>query len=368
YARRKSYWKRLRNAEMSAKPDNGGSAHAHGSSQESARSVAQETQPRSQADERPDLSDLPDLPERPNDYLLSVVLPIFNEEQCAAECVRRLQETMKKLGCRYELIFVNDGSSDRTLEILRGEKARDRSIRILNFSRNFGHQISITAGIDHARGDALVILDSDLQDPPEFIVTLVQKWKEGYDVVHAQRISRKGDPLLKKILAAGYYRFLNQVSEIDMVIDVGDFRLISRRAAEAIKCLGERHRYIRGMMCWIGYRQIIVQYEREPRLAGESKFSLVKQARFAIEGIFSFSTFPMRLATWCGVIFLVVAIAMAIARLLGIHLPGHSATVMILLLVIGGLQLICLGALGQYIGYIYAETKRRPLYFLTEIE
>src|SRR5262249_18822184 len=158
----------------------------------------------------------------------------------------------------------------------------------------FGHQMAITAGLDYAKGDAVVILDSDLQDPPEFIVQLVAKWKAGYDVVHAQRLRRQGDPALKQILAAAYYRFLTRISEVEMPLDVGDFRLISQRAAEAIRRMQERHRYVRGMMCWIGYRQTTVQYDREQRFSGQSKFSLSKQAQFALEGIFSFSTFPMR--------------------------------------------------------------------------
>ncbi len=309
---------------------------------------------------------------RESDFLLSVVLPIYNEEACALECVRRLQATMQKLQCRYELLFVNDGSTDQTLAILRSEKSRDPSIKILNFSRNFGHQPAISAGLDHAEGDAIVILDSDLQDPPEFIVPLVAKWKEGYDVVHAQRRNRAGDSVLKKVLAAGYYRFLTRISEVELPIDVGDFRLISRRVADAIKQLRERHRYIRGMMCWVGFNQTTIQYDREPRFSGKSKFSLANQLKFALEGLFSFSTFPMRVATYIGFFVLGVALLILLGTIYAYFTPmGISplwGAILFTILFIGSVQLICLGLLGEYIGYTYAETKQRPLYFLFEIE
>lgn len=310
--------------------------------------------------------------ENGTDFLLSVVLPIYNEEACALECVRRLQATMQKLQCRYELLFVNDGSTDRTLSILRDEKSRDPSIKILNFSRNFGHQPAISAGLDHAKGDAVVILDSDLQDPPEFIVQLVAKWKEGHDVVHAQRRNRAGDSALKKILAAGYYRFLTRISEVELPIDVGDFRLISRKAADAIKLLRERHRYIRGMMCWVGFHQTTIQYDRDPRFSGKSKFSLARQAKFAMEGLFSFSTFPMRVATYIGLFVMCVALLILMGTVYTFFNPvGISplwGVILFTVLFVGSIQLICLGLLGEYIGYTYEETKQRPLYFLFEIE
>jgi dolichol-phosphate mannosyltransferase len=307
-----------------------------------------------------------------SDYLLSVVLPIYNEESCARECIRRLQATMTQLGCRYELLFVNDGSTDQTLNILRDEKSRDPSIKILNFSRNFGHQPAISAGLDHATGDAVVILDSDLQDPPEFIVPLVKKWQEGFDVVHAQRTRRAGDPALKKILAHWYYRFLSRISEVELPVDVGDFRLISRRAADIIKQMRETHRYIRGMMCWVGFHQATVQYDRDPRFSGESKFSLQRQFQFAMEGLFSFSTFPMRVATYLGLAVLLISLAVLVATVYAYINPIGIApiwgAVLFAILFIGGSQLVCLGLLGEYIGYTYAETKRRPLYVLFEIE
>ncbi len=310
--------------------------------------------------------------ENGTDFLLSVVLPIYNEEACALECVRRLQATMQKLQCRYELLFVNDGSTDQTLSILRDEKSRDPSIKILNFSRNFGHQPAISAGLDHAKGDAVVILDSDLQDPPEFIVQLVAKWKEGHDVVHAQRRNRAGDSALKKILAAGYYRFLTRISEVELPIDVGDFRLISRKAADAIKLLRERHRYIRGMMCWVGFHQTTIQYDRDPRFSGKSKFSLARQAKFAMEGLFSFSTFPMRVATYIGLFVMCVALLILMGTVYTFFNPvGISplwGVILFTVLFVGSIQLICLGLLGEYIGYTYEETKQRPLYFLFEIE
>lgn len=306
------------------------------------------------------------------DYLLSVVLPIYNEESCARECIRRLQATMKQLQCRYELLFVNDGSSDQTLNILREEKQKDPSIKILNFSRNFGHQPAISAGLDHATGDAVVILDSDLQDPPEFIVQLVAKWQEGYDVVHAQRTRRSGETALKKILAHWYYRLLSRISEVELPVDVGDFRLISRRAADIIRQMRESHRYIRGMMCWVGFNQVTVQYDRDSRFSGESKFSLTRQAQFAMEGLFSFSTFPMRVATYIGALVLGVSLLMAIATVVAHFYPFGVepmwGAVLFAILFVGGWQLVCLGLLGEYIGYTYAETKRRPLYVLFEIE
>jgi glycosyltransferase involved in cell wall biosynthesis len=310
--------------------------------------------------------------ERKSDFLLSVVLPIYNEEACARECIRRLQATMKQLGCRYELLFVNDGSTDQTLNILRDEKSRDPSITILTFSRNFGHQPAISAGLDHATGDAVVILDSDLQDPPEFIIQLVGEWQKGFDVVHAQRRRRVGESAIKKILAHWYYRFLSRISEVELPVDVGDFRLISRRAADIIKQMRESHRYIRGMMCWVGFSQITVQYDRDPRFSGQSKFSLTRQFQFAMEGLFSFSTVPMRLAMYLSLIIFLIALVVLVATIYACFHPIGImpiwGVVLFTILFIGGSQLLCLGLLGEYIGYTYAETKRRPLYVLSHVE
>lgn len=311
-------------------------------------------------------------PGRPADFLLSAVLPIYNEEECVSECVKRLEAVMEKLGCRYELVFVNDGSRDRTLEMLTELKGKNDSIRILNLSRNFGHQVAITAGIDHAKGDAIVVLDSDLQDPPEVIPSLLEKWKEGFDIVHAQRVGRKGETFGKKLFAAVYYRLLRQISDVEVPVDVGDFRLISRRAVDAVKTMRERHRYVRGMICWVGFRQVCVPYERDARYAGVPKYDLVNAAKLAAGGIFSCSTVPMRIASYAGFTAVIASIAFvcvtAYAHIF-LKMPPHQWELMaILVMFMGGVQLLCLGIACEYIGYLYEETKLRPLYFFTEIE
>lgn len=323
------------------------------------------------------MSDAP--PSKLSKKLISVVLPIYNEESCAEQCLQRMHSVMEQLLPRYdyELVFVNDGSSDNTLEILKGERQKNKSVRILNFSRNFGHQMAISAGLEHAKGEAIIVLDSDLQDPPEFIPKLIEKWEEGYDVVHAQRIRRHGETAFKKVVSATYYRFLKEVSEIEIPVDVGDFRLLSRRAVDAINSLPERHRYIRGMACWVGFKQTILPYEREQRFAGVPKYTLAKLAKLAFDGVFSFSTFPLRIASYIGYFCLLLSFAtflLLVFLLVSWHPDQGAAWTLIttfftfMLLLIGGVQLISLGIVGEYIGYLFAETRRRPLYLVSEIE
>lgn len=306
--------------------------------------------------------------QRPTDFLLSVVLPIYNEEQCASECVRRLQAVMQKNGYRYELIFVNDGSTDNTLAILREARQSDNNIRLLNFSRNFSHQIAISAGLQHVNGDCIVVLDSDLQDPPEFIPKLIEKWQEGFDVVHAQRIKRHGETVFKKVVAATFYRILAEISSVQIPVDVGDFRAMDAKVVRAINQLPERHRYVRGMVCWVGYRHTIIPYERDQRFAGKPKYSLRKLIKLAFEGIVSFSNTPLRVPAYVGIVLLAAsALVLGAAIIEFAHDTNRVLLIVIFVtLFVGGIQLICLGMMGEYLGYVYEETKHRPLYYLLD--
>lgn len=304
------------------------------------------------------------------DFLLSVIIPVFNEESLILESVKRLTAVMTQLGCRYELIFINDGSHDRTLELLKQEQLKNSRIRILNFSRNFGHQTAITAGADHAKGDAVVIIDADLQDPPELIKEMIEKWQQGYDVVYARRKSRLGESAFKKLTALFFYRLVHKVSNVDIPVDVGDYRLLSRRALNDLNKMRERHRYVRGLVAWLGYKQTFVEYDRDKRFAGETKYSLMKMIRFSIDGLSAFSIAPLRLATLLG--FACAAFSfLYIVYAVFVHLIGYTVagwtTVVIAIFFLGGIQLICLGILGEYIGMIHDESKQRPLYLIDEV-
>ena len=304
------------------------------------------------------------------DFLLSVIVPVYNEEALILESIKRLNAVMTQLGCRYELLFINDGSHDRTLELLKQEQLKNSRIRIINFSRNFGHQMAITAGADHAKGDVIVIIDADLQDPPELIKDMLEKWQQGYDVVYARRKSRLGESAFKKLTALYFYRLVRKVSNVDIPVDVGDYRLMSRRALNDLNQLRERHRYVRGLVAWLGYKQTFVEYDRDKRFAGETKYSLMKMLRFSIDGLSSFSIAPLRLATLLG--FASAALSfLYILYAVAVHFLGHTVTgwttVVIAVFFLGGIQLICLGILGEYIGMIHDESKKRPLYLVDEV-
>lgn len=303
--------------------------------------------------------------------LLSVIVPCFNEEGVILETYKRLSALRKLIGeCDLELVFVDDGSRDGTLALLRDLATRDPALRVLAFARNFGHQVAVTAGIDAARGDALVIIDADLQDPPEVIPEMLAKWREGYDVVYGTRVDRPGESWFKLLTARVFYRVLNQVSDVPIPLDTGDFRLISRRVADTLRAMPERDRFLRGMVSWVGFRQYPLPYRRAARFAGETKYPLRKMFRFATDGILSFSSVPLQLSVGLGLLSAALALigivyALVLRIFTDIWVEGWTA-LMIAVLFIGGVQLISVGILGAYVGRIYNEIKRRPLYVVQE--
>ncbi|WP_338818488.1 putative glycosyltransferase [Moorella thermoacetica] len=298
----------------------------------------------------------------------TIIIPVYNEEEVIRETYRRLTLVMQSLGEPYELLFVNDGSEDQTAKIIEALAETDDSVRLLNFSRNFGHQIAITAGMDYARGDAIVIIDADLQDPPELIPRMIEKWQEGYEVVYARRVQRKGETLFKKWTASLFYRTLRMMTEVDIPLDTGDFRLIDRKVCDVMHGIREKSRFIRGLISWIGFRQAAIEYIREERFAGKTKYPLKKMLRLAIDGITSFSHKPLKLATYLGLALSLPSFAYLVFSL-GLKIFNASTIsggrwLITLLLLLNGMNFILLGILGEYIGRIYDETKDRPLYIL----
>ncbi len=302
--------------------------------------------------------------------LVSVIVPLYNEEQVIDEMYRQVRETMEKTGQNYEVIMVNDGSRDRTCVKARAIAEKDNHFKLINFSRNFGHQIAITAGMDYSAGDAVVIIDADLQDPPEMIQTMIDKWHEGYDVVYAVREKRKGESLFKSFTAALFYRLLKKLANIDIPLDTGDFRLMSRRVVNALRASKEKHRFVRGMVCWVGYRHIGIPYVRNERFAGETKYPFRKMVRFAIDGITSFSFVPLQIASYFGLLvsavsFIGILTVIAVKLFTDLALPGWSSQ-MVITLFLGGVQLTAIGIIGEYVGRIYDEVKQRPLYIVAD--
>ena len=300
----------------------------------------------------------------------TIVVPMFNEAETIPEMHRRMSAMLDGLDGPSELILVNDGSRDNSLELLRGIAARDARVKVLSFSRNFGHQMAITAGIDYARGDAVVVIDADLQDPPEVIPQLAAAWRAGAELVYAVRAERKGETWFKKTTAALFYRLIASVTELKIPADSGDFRLMDRKVVEALKQVREHHRFMRGLSVWVGFKQAAVTYVRNERFAGETKYPLKKMVRFAADGITSFSYVPLQLATTAGFVFAGLALV-AIPVVAGLRLIGSDffygqATTLISVLILGGIQLIFLGILGEYLGRIYDEVKQRPLYIVSE--
>lgn len=303
--------------------------------------------------------------------LVSIVTPVFNEADVIALFYERVRRAMAGLDATaYELIFVDDGSTDGSYDKLVALANAGADTKIIKFSRNFGHQIAITAGVDLAKGDAVVVIDADLQDPPEVIKTFVEKWREGYDVVYGVRAKRDGESRMKLLTAAVFYRLLHRIIKLDIPIDVGDFRLMSRRVVEHLKELKEKDRFVRGLVSWIGFKQTGVEYLRDKRYAGETKFPYRKMVKFALDGITSFSDVPLKLATWLGYIAsflaLLYACSVFVQKALGYTVQGW-ATIMVAMLFLGGVQLISLGIIGQYVGRIFNECKQRPLYIIDEI-
>jgi dolichol-phosphate mannosyltransferase len=302
--------------------------------------------------------------------LLSIIIPCFNEEPVLRATHERLTAVLTAIsGVDYELIFVNDGSRDRTQQLLE-DLLFDHHVRVLLLSRNFGHQIAVTAGLEAAAGAACVIIDADLQDPPELIPQMVQLWREGNEVVYGIRIEREGESRFKLWTAKVFYRLINRMSETKMPLDAGDFRLLDRKVVEVIKAMPERARFLRGMVSWAGFRQIALPYDRAARHAGESKYPVTKMVHFAMDGIISFSLVPLKLAIWTGFIAIWIAVAGIIVaildRLLEKGLTRGWASLFVAVLFMGGVQLVSLGILGEYLGRIYTEVKRRPLYVVQE--
>jgi glycosyltransferase involved in cell wall biosynthesis len=299
---------------------------------------------------------------------LSIIVPFLNEEEVLHELVKRLRALLDSLDVTWEAIFIDDGSTDSSLEILRSYAAEEPRYKIISFSRNFGHQIAVTAGLDHAEGEAIVIIDADLQDPPELIRDMLAKWREGYDVVYAVRKRREGDGLFKRATAALFYRTMRMLAGLDLPVDTGDFRLTSRRVVLAVRALRETHRFIRGFVVWVGFRHIAVEFVRAGRFAGTTKYPLRKMLRFAIDGITSFSTVPLRLASFLGAIFGLATVGIGIWSI-WVHffvegaVPGWTSILLAICLV-SSAQFFIIGILGEYVGRIYEEVKRRPLYII----
>lgn len=301
----------------------------------------------------------------------SIIVPLYNEEAVIEACHERLFAVMDSLGESWEIIYVNDGSRDRTAQLVRRLCEADARVKLISFSRNFGHQAAITAGMDHAAGDAVIIIDADLQDPPEVIPQMIDRWRQGHEVVYGHRIARQGESARKKISARIYYRLLRRITDVDIPVDVGDFRLIDARVCAALSTMPEHNRYVRGLISWLGYRQTFVDYERAPRFAGKTKYPLRKMIKLAIDGITSFSYKPLKMGIGIG-IFLSIAsfcflLFVFIARLFDLVVmePGY-ASLMCVILFFCGIILIMLGIIGEYIGRIFEEVKGRPLYVVCD--
>ena len=302
--------------------------------------------------------------------VFSLVIPVWNEETVLPVLYERMTQVMDSTGEPWELIFVNDGSRDGSLAILTELNQRDGRIKVLNFSRNFGHQIAITAGSDYADGDAVIIMDADMQDPPEVVLRLIEQWRAGYDVAYAVRTKREGETWFKLFTASVFYRLIRSIADVDIPLDAGDFRLMDRRVVLAMRQLRERNRFMRGLSSWVGFKQIAVEYERAARFAGETKYPLRKMLRLANNAITSFSHVPLQLATYTGFILAAVSLVgilvTIVARLSGISSFSGQATTLVSVLFLGGIQLIFLGIIGEYLGRIYDEVKNRPLYIIAD--
>lgn len=302
----------------------------------------------------------------------SIIVPMYNEEEVIEITYDRLKQVMDGTEEPYELIFVNDGSHDRTVELITMICNFDPSVRLINFSRNFGHQIAISAGMDYAHGEAVVVIDADLQDPPEVILEMIAKWKEGYEVVYGKRLKRKGETIFKKVTAKIFYRTMRIMTNVDIPVDTGDFRLIDRKVCDVLRGLKEKNRFVRGLVSWIGFRQTMVEYEREERFAGETKYPLKKMISFAVDGITSFSYKPLKIATYVGFtlsigsfLYLIVVIFQKLFT--GSTVAGWASIVAVNLL-FNGIILMLLGLIGEYIGRIYDESKNRPLYIVRDVQ
>ncbi len=302
----------------------------------------------------------------------SLVVPVYNEEETLPELLRRLALLLDKMDGECEVILVDDGSSDGGYELMAGARRNDPRFKLLRLSRNFGHQIAVTAGLDAASGDAVIVMDADLQDPPEVAIDLAVRWREGFDVVYAVREERRGDSSFKRGTAKVFYRLFRRMTDVDVPLDVGDFRLVDRRALDAFRSMRETNRYVRGMFSWIGFRQVGVPFRREERFAGETKYPLGKMVKFATDGIVSFSAAPLRLAlkigfAVSGLSFLLGAVFL-VSKILGLYSVPGLASIAVFVAFLGGIQLFLLGIMGEYIARIHDEVKGRPLYLVRDAQ
>lgn len=300
----------------------------------------------------------------------SIVVPVYNEEEVIQETHKRLTKVMEETKESYEIIFINDGSRDRTLELAEEICKKDKNIKVLNFSRNFGHQIAVTAGMEYSCGQAVVIIDADLQDPPEVILKMIEKWKEGYDVVYGKRSKRKGETAFKKITAKCFYRFLDSMTNVNIPVDTGDFRLIDRKVCDTMNTLTEKSRYVRGLVSWVGYKQIAVEYVREERFAGETKYPLKKMIKLASDAIMSFSYKPLKIAGFVGILLSMASFLYLLViiwqKIFTDTTVAGWASILAVMLFFNGVTLMLHSVTGSYIGRIYEETKNRPLYIVRD--
>lgn len=302
----------------------------------------------------------------------SLIIPIYNEEETIPELYRRVSDVMDSLDDSVELILINDGSGDRSLNLMRELQERDARVCYISFARNFGHQAAVTAGLNFARGQVIVVLDADLQDPPELIPKMIESWQAGYHVVYAQRTKRKKESWFKRLTAYVFYRLLRRLADVDIPADTGDFCLMDRQVVDVLNSMPERNRYIRGLRAWIGFRQTAVKFERDPRFAGEVKYTFKKSLALAINSLVSFSKIPLRISTYLGLFSALIALLMALLVLYWrLQQPDSPvtglATILIAVFFLGSVQLISIGILGEYIGRIYEEVKGRPAYTIAEI-
>jgi len=302
--------------------------------------------------------------------IFTIIAPVYNEAESLPVLYKRVKEVMDKTGEPWELVLIDDGSRDGSTDIIRSLAKQDPCVRPVIFARNFGHQIAVTAGLDYSRGQAVVIIDADLQDPPEVILDLIAKWREGFEVVYAVRAEREGESWFKTMTASLFYRLIYRITDIKIPLDTGDFRLMDRKVVNVMNSMREKHRFLRGMSAWVGFKQIGVDYKRAARFAGTTKYPFSKMFRLALNAITSFSYFPLQVATYLGFISALISIIgipiVAIGRLTGGAAFLGQATTLIAVLFLGGVQLICVGILGEYIGRIYDEVKGRPLYIVSQ--
>ncbi len=302
--------------------------------------------------------------------LISILVPVYNEQQVLPLFHQRISDVLNKLDFNSEILYINDGSTDSSLELMQELHKQDSRVSILDLSRNFGKEIAMSAGLDFAKGEAVIIIDSDLQDPPELIPDFIEQWQQGYDVVYGQRIQRDGESALKKFTAFSFYRVIRSMSKVDIPTDTGDFRLLSRRAVEALQKLPEQNRFMKGLYAWIGYQQKAVHYRRDPRQAGITKWNYWRLWNFALEGITSFSEIPLKVSSYLGLLIAVIAfiyglIIITKTLMFGEPVQGYPS-LMTVILFLGGVQLMALGVIGEYLGRMFMESKRRPLYLVNQ--